>query len=127
MDENFRLELEKDHPEYQLPKTSFFSNLEDASHKADSYTRLLNKESAKIYEKDENEWLLFAVWVNGQEYSLQSERIRKLLSKNLTMIQARRYQMFITGVSMDRIAKIEETTKSAAQSSINQAREKLSN
>lgn len=137
MTTKFTVVMERSHLEDKISCTTFFDRLETAKKRAVEWSKKYNEwariEVTEDYEFEDNTFRHLAVYINGTEYSTKNPRIADLIEKDLTYKQARRYLMSEEGISLQRIADIEnrafkdngrekEIKKSAVQQSILQAR-----
>jgi len=133
----YRVTMENHHLSDKVAKTNFFDRGDTARRHAEKWSKKYSGEYAHLeateeWEFEDSLWTYMGVFVNGIEYNTSDKRIRDLIEKGLTYIQAKRYTMHQDGMSMQRIAKIEDSimpitiTKAAVQKSIEQARDKLS-
>ena len=136
MDVQFRVDLERAHVEDAVPLSNFF----DKGYAARTFAEKASKKYAGEYahvemteewEHEDSEWKYLGVYVNGVSYTTSDERICFNIERGMTYTQAKRYMMYIDGMSMQRIADIENSknphkvTKAAIQQSIEQARARL--
>jgi len=77
-------------------------------------------------DQDDEEYI-FDHWMEVRSaYTTQNKDVSDLIEIGCTYAQARRYAMFTDGLSMSEIADVERITKASVQSSIDQARMRLS-
>jgi len=135
------VDIENAHLDDRIAKRTFLDRFTTAHARAMEWSKTYAGEWTTICFSDDHEdedchYYRMTFIINGREYGSGDEEFNMLLAKELTTSQARRLLMNQNGISMQRIADIEnqsvtneydtnDISKATIQASIEQARKKL--